>query len=68
MIGSNYCHMKTIRTSHDLRDLWGFGGVTMKVLEVPKCPWIQGVRSDDPDEASKHYILTGNPIFWRHHP
>jgi hypothetical protein len=45
--------LRSIRPSNDLRDLWGFRGVIMKVLEVPKCPLIQGViRSDGPDEAS----------------
>jgi hypothetical protein len=44
--------MRSIQPSHDFEDLWDFVGVTMKVLEVPKSPWIQGFRSDGPGEAS----------------
>jgi hypothetical protein len=52
VVDSNSCHMRSIRPSRDLEDLWTFVGVTMKVLEVPKSPWIQGFRSDGPGEAS----------------
>jgi hypothetical protein len=41
VVDSNSCHMRWIRPSHDLRNLWGIRGVTMKVLEVPKSPWIK---------------------------
>jgi hypothetical protein len=40
VVDSNSCHMRSIRPSHDVGDLWDFLGVTMKVLEVPKSPWI----------------------------
>jgi hypothetical protein len=52
VIDSNSCHMRSIRLSHDLRDMWGLGQITIKVLEVPKSLWIKGARSDGPDEAS----------------
>jgi hypothetical protein len=49
--------MRSVRPSHEFGDLWAFLGVTMKVLEVPKRPWIQGFRSDGPGEVS-------NTIYW----
>jgi hypothetical protein len=52
VVDSNSCHMRSIRPSHDLGDLWTFIEVTMKVLEVPKSRWIQGFISDGPGEAS----------------
>jgi hypothetical protein len=52
VIDSNSCHMRSIRPSHEFEDLWAFLGVTMKVLEVPKSPWIQWFGSYGPDEAS----------------
>jgi hypothetical protein len=53
----NSCHMRSVRPSHEFGNLWAFLGVTMKVLEVPKSPWIQGFWSDGPGEAS-------NTIYW----
>jgi hypothetical protein len=44
--------MRSIRPSYDLRDSWAFVEVTMKVIEVPKIPWIQVIKSDGSDEAS----------------
>jgi hypothetical protein len=55
--------MRSICPRQDLRDLWAFVGFTMKVLETPKSPWIQIIRSDGLGGA--YYILTGNLIFWR---
>jgi hypothetical protein len=52
MIDSNSCHMRSIRPSHNLGGLWAFVGVTMKVLEVPKSLWIQGIRSNSLSEVS----------------
>jgi hypothetical protein len=49
--------MWSIWQSHDLGDLWNFIGVTIKVLDVSKNPWIQGFRSNCPGEAS-------NTIYW----
>jgi hypothetical protein len=63
MIDSNSSHMRLIRLSHDLRALWGLVGVTMKVLEVLKSPWIIGVRSDGPDEATNTIYLPEILIF-----
>jgi hypothetical protein len=40
-----------------LEDLWAFVGVTINVLEVPKSPLIQGIRSDGPSKVS-------NTIYW----
>jgi hypothetical protein len=50
--------MRSILPRHEFRDLCAFLGVTMKILEVPKTPWIQGFWSDGPGEAS-------NTIYWR---
>jgi hypothetical protein len=49
--------MRSIRTNQEFGGLWTFLGVTIKVLEVLKSPWIQGFRSDGPGEAS-------NTIYW----
>jgi hypothetical protein len=57
MIDSNSFYIRSILLSHDLRDLWGLLGVTMKVLEELKSPWIIVVRSDGPDEASNTIYL-----------
>jgi hypothetical protein len=49
--------MRSIRPSHKFGYLWIFLGVTKKILEVPKSPWIQGFWSDGPGEAS-------STIYW----
>jgi hypothetical protein len=57
VVDSNSCQMISIQPSHKFGYLWAFLGVIMKVLEVPKSPWIQGFLSDGPSEAS-------NIIYW----
>jgi hypothetical protein len=42
VVDSNSCHKRSIQPSHESGDLWASLGVTMKVLEVSKSPWIQG--------------------------
>jgi hypothetical protein len=49
--------MRSVLLSHDLRDLWGLVRITMKVLEELKSPWIIGVRSNGPNEASNTIYL-----------
>jgi hypothetical protein len=38
-------------------DLWGLGGVPNMVLEVCRCPWIKGFRSDGHSELSNTIYL-----------
>lgn len=67
VIESNSYHIRLIRPSHDLGTSLGLRGVSRKVLQVHKSPWIKGASIRGPRMIIPTHIRRGKTWFLEGH-